>query len=104
MTTSLSATNAYNLATRLANQTKPGQNENSGAELSDFGKMLSSAVDSVVENGKTAETAVTQLANGKANMVDVVTAVAETEVALETMVALRDRVISAYEEILRMPI
>ena len=29
---------------------------------------------------------------------------AETEVALETMVAVRDRVISAYEEIMRMPI
>ena len=34
----------------------------------------------------------------------VVTAVAETEVALETMVSIRDRVISAYEEIMRMPI
>ena len=30
--------------------------------------------------------------------------IAETEVALETMVAVRDRVISAYEEIMRMPI
>ena len=41
---------------------------------------------------------------GKANVVDVVTAVAETEVALETMVSVRDRVIAAYEEIMRMPI
>ncbi len=42
--------------------------------------------------------------NGKANVVDVVTAVAETEVAVETLVAVRDRVIAAYEEIMRMPI
>ncbi len=32
------------------------------------------------------------------------TAVAETELALETVVSVRDRVISAYEEIMRMPI
>ena len=44
------------------------------------------------------------MANGKANMVDVVTAVAETEVAIDALVAVRDKVISAYEEIMRMPI
>ena len=36
-------------------------------------------------------------------MVDVVTAVAESELALETLVAVRDKVIAAYEEIMRMP-
>ena len=44
------------------------------------------------------------MATGKANIVDVVTAVAETEVAIETLVAVRDQVIQAYEEIMRMPI
>ena len=43
-------------------------------------------------------------AAGKANVVDVVTAVAESETALQTMVAVRDRMISAYEEIMRMQI
>ena len=43
-------------------------------------------------------------AAGKADIVDVVTAVAESEAALETLVAVRDRVIAAYEEIMRMPI
>jgi flagellar hook-basal body complex protein FliE len=37
-------------------------------------------------------------------MVDVVTSVAETEVAINAVVAVRDRVIAAYEEIMRMPI
>jgi flagellar hook-basal body complex protein FliE len=36
--------------------------------------------------------------------VDVVTAVTETEVAIEAMVSVRDKVIQAYEEIMRMPI
>ncbi|MGY4751074.1 flagellar hook-basal body complex protein FliE [Pannonibacter sp. Q-1] len=44
------------------------------------------------------------LVQGKADVVDVVTAIAETEVALETMVSVRDRVIAAYEEIMRMSI
>ena len=41
---------------------------------------------------------------GKADMVDVVTAVAESESALETLVAVRDKVIAAYEEIMRMSV
>ena len=44
------------------------------------------------------------VADGKSNMVDVVTAVAQTEVAVDAMVAVRDKVIAAYEEIMRMPI
>ena len=44
------------------------------------------------------------MAAGKANVVDVVTAVAESEAAMETLVAVRDRVIAAYEDIMRMPI
>ena len=42
--------------------------------------------------------------DGKADMVDVVTAMSQAELAMETMVTVRDRVISAYEEIMRMPI
>ncbi|MGB9349114.1 MAG: flagellar hook-basal body complex protein FliE, partial [Pseudolabrys sp.] len=41
---------------------------------------------------------------GKANIVDVVTAVSETEVAIDAVVAVRDRVIQAYEDIMKMPI
>lgn len=44
------------------------------------------------------------VAAGKANVVDVVTAVAESETAIQTLVAVRDRVISAYEDIMRMQI
>ena len=41
---------------------------------------------------------------GEANVSDVVTAVAEAEVTLQTVVAVRDKVVEAYKEILRMPI
>ncbi len=41
---------------------------------------------------------------GKAELVDVVTAVASAEASLETVMAVRDQVIAAYQEIMRMPI
>ena len=44
------------------------------------------------------------MANGKADIIDVVTAVAETEVAVNALVSVRDRVIRSYEDILKMPI
>ncbi len=37
-------------------------------------------------------------------MVDLVTAVAESETAIATLVSVRDRVIQAYQTILQMPI
>ena len=70
----------------------------------DFTKLLGQAFDSVGEAGRKADTQALSVAAGKANVVDVVTAVAESETALQTMVAVRDRMISAYEEIMRMQI
>ncbi len=61
-------------------------------------------VGSVVEAGRKSDAQTQALAAGKANIVDVVTAVSETEVAVEALVAVRDKVIAAYEEIMRMPI
>lgn len=70
----------------------------------DFGAVLKEALGSVVEAGKKSDAQSQALATGKANMVDVVTAVAETEVAVDALVSVRDKVIQAYEEIMRMPI
>ena len=56
---------------------------------------------------KASKNAETQMANqvqGKAQLVDVVTAVSAAESSLETVMAIRDQVISAYQEIMRMPI
>lgn len=70
----------------------------------DFSSLLSSAIDHIGTAGAKADTQALAVAGGKANVVDVVTAVAESETALQTLVAVRDRVISAYEEIMRMQI
>ena len=44
------------------------------------------------------------MASGKANVMDVVTAVADTDVAVSTLVSVRDRVIQSYEDIMKMTI
>ena len=74
------------------------------SQLPDFGKLLSEGMQGVVDAGKVSDKLSLDLVNGKANVVDVVTAISQTELAMESMVAVRDKVISAYEEIMRMPI
>ena len=70
----------------------------------DFGAMLKDAMDGVTAAGRKSDVQANAVATGKANMIDVVTAVAESETAVQAMVSVRDKVIAAYEEILRMPI
>ena len=103
MPTSAIAAGAY-AATQgiLGTAKKPGQGE--GAAGVNFSSLIQSAVSGVAQSGKAAEAQAMAAAGGKADIVDVVTAVAESEAALETLVAVRDRVIAAYEEIMRMPI
>jgi flagellar hook-basal body complex protein FliE len=69
-----------------------------------FGAMVTDAVGSVEASLRNAEQLTGQAATGQAEMIDVVTAMAAAEVHLETVVAVRDQVIRAYQEILRMPI
>ena len=103
MPTNAMAAGAY-AATQglLSTPTKPGA-ASTGTGL-DFSSLLQGAVNGVAQSGKAAEAQAMAAAGGKADIVDVVTAVAESEAALETLVAVRDRVIAAYEEIMRMPI
>ncbi len=106
MPTPSGAANAYATLARLtdpgAGLGKPAAGAAGGGP--DFGAVLKEALGSVVEAGKKSDAQSQAMAAGKSNMVDVVTAVAETEVAVDALVAVRDRVIQAYEEIMRMPI
>jgi flagellar hook-basal body complex protein FliE len=101
--TSALAANAYKIAQGLANRHDQGQAPGSPIGP-DFGAMVRDALGGVIDQGRAADAKARSFASGKTDVVDMVTAVAETEVALETMVSLRDKVISAYEEIMRMPI
>jgi flagellar hook-basal body complex protein FliE len=105
MASPITAANAYAKLARLAdpgaNIGKAGGSDSGGPN---FGAMVKDAINAVVEAGHKSDGLSQGMAAGKANIVDVVTAVSETEVAVEAMVSVRDKVIAAYEEIMRMPI
>lgn len=69
-----------------------------------FGALLKETMGSVMDAGRKSDAQTIAMAQGKANVMDVVTAVAETDVAVSTLVSVRDKVIQAYEDIMRMPI
>ncbi len=107
MATPISAAGAYANVARLTSD--PGAALSKGAGLggqneTSFSSVLKDALGAINEIGQKSDAQTRNAVNGKANMVDVVTAVSETEVAIDAVVAVRDKVISAYEEIMRMPI
>jgi flagellar hook-basal body complex protein FliE len=70
----------------------------------DFASFIGKALETAADTGRKADGQTAAVAAGRADVVDVVTAVAESEAAIETLVAVRDKVIAAYEEIMRMPV
>jgi flagellar hook-basal body complex protein FliE len=106
MTTAALAANAYTAAARKFGGNAAGglpQASPAKPDLS-FSNVLAQAMDSVSSTGKAADTATANATTGRTDMIDVVTAVAESETAMQTLISVRDRVISAYEEIMRMAI
>lgn len=69
-----------------------------------FGDILANVMDQTTATTRAAETQMTAQIQGRGELIDVVTAVASAEASLETVMAVRDQVISAYQEIMRMPI
>ena len=103
MTSPTFAAGAYAAAQGIG-KTALAQKPLAATGASGFSGMLSQALDSVAQSGARADTQALTAAAGKANVVDVVTAVAESETAIATLVSVRDRVIQAYQTILQMPI
>lgn len=105
MPTPSAAANAY---ASLARLTDPGTGlakavgESSSGPS--FGSLVKEAVAALHRTTQASDAQTHAAAAGKANIVDVVTAVAESEVAINTLVSVRDKVINAYEEIMKMPI
>lgn len=69
-----------------------------------FAEMVKDAIGQVVSTGKKAETQAIAGVTGKAEVADVVAAITEAELTLQTVVAVRDKVIAAYQDIMKMPI
>jgi flagellar hook-basal body complex protein FliE len=70
----------------------------------DFGTTLQNALTDAVASGKDAEAKATQAIEGGGNITEVVTAISRAQLALQSATAIRDRVVQAYQDIMKMPI
>lgn len=89
----LQAANAYASTDRGEHGGTPG-----------FGEALQQALNGTVQAGHEADAQATTALTGGGNITEVVTAIAKAELALQTTMAVRDRVVQAYQDIMRMPI
>jgi flagellar hook-basal body complex protein FliE len=107
MTIPAAAAGAYASTARLADSSAGiGKAVGAAATGSDssFGALLKDALAAVGDIGRKSDAQTQAMVAGKSDMIDVVTAVSETEIAVQTMVSIRDKVIEAYQNIMQMPI
>ena len=70
----------------------------------DFGAALRSALGSAVDAGHEAETQSVKAITQGGNVTEVATALARAELTLQTATAVRDRMLQAYQDIMRIQI
>ncbi|MGH7117400.1 MAG: flagellar hook-basal body complex protein FliE [Acetobacteraceae bacterium] len=69
-----------------------------------FGGALERAISGAISLGKEADQGALEAVAGKGDISSVVTAVARAELALQAATAIRDKVVTAYQTIMSMPI
>ena len=69
----------------------------------EFASLVKDAIKEAVKIGQKSEQLTVQGITDRADINQVVTAVAEAELTLQTVVTVRDKVLDAYKEIIRMP-
>lgn len=98
-------TDAVSAYQKIARQdTLPGFESRKASATGDFAAVLRDATEGAVSSLREGESQSLKAAAGAADLNDVVAAVGKAELTLQTVVTLRDRVIQAYQEVLRMPI
>lgn len=97
----VSVARAYQQAARAS---QAGGGLSSAGDQVDFGSLVQEAIRQAGASAQTAEHSALSVAAGQSDIVNVVTAISAAETQLQTVIAVRDQVISAYQEILRMPI
>jgi flagellar hook-basal body complex protein FliE len=104
----LDAVSAYGRATKISNAaalpSASPMDHAAGSAGPDFGGMVETMVTDTASALRGAEQASVKQVAGKGDMIDVVTAIGAAESALHTVVAVRDRVIGAYNDIMHMQI
>ena len=95
------AINAYNQATDKLTEGLGSRDEPKGAE---FSNMVKDSVRKAISDNKDSERLSMAAVAGKANINEVVAAVAEADVTVQAVVAIRDKVLEAYKTVIRMPV
>jgi flagellar hook-basal body complex protein FliE len=75
-----------------------------GDAANSFGAAITQALDQAVQTGHNADDQAMKALSGGGNLTDVVTALARAELTLQTVTTVRDRVVQAYQDIIKMPI
>lgn len=70
----------------------------------DFGSVLSQSVSNVIDSGHDAEAKAAQGLTGGGDMTQIVTAVSNAQLALQTTTVIRDRMVQAYQDVMKMTI
>ena len=95
--------NALEQAKKAA-ENRAGNSDIANTTRASFSDVLKASLNNAVEAQHKSEAVSAAAVAGKANITDVLQAVTEAEMTLNTVVAIRDKVISAYEQIMRSPI
>lgn len=93
------AAGAYSSSARMATPNTPGMTQ--GPSFSQF---LKDGVQDALQTFKTGEAMSARAVTEDADLTDVVQAVNAAELTLQTVVAIRDRLVGAYQDLMRMPI
>jgi flagellar hook-basal body complex protein FliE len=80
----------------------PGLSE--GSTSTGFGAAISNALQNVVDAGHDADAQSMQAIAGGGNLTDVVTAVSKAELSLQTTLAIRDKAVQSYQDVMRMSV
>jgi flagellar hook-basal body complex protein FliE len=95
---------AYQSVARMGTDATSAAASASETATGGFGNFLTDALKDAVATMKQGEQAAGAHLAGKADIVDVVNAVNKAEITLDTVVAVRDKVVAAYQSIMNMPI
>jgi flagellar hook-basal body complex protein FliE len=98
------ALKAYDATLRDLGVEKPGAAATPPTGGVSFADMVGEGLQSAVDASRYAEEMSLKGIAGQAELTDVVTAVNNAEVMLQTVVSVRDRVLQAYQDVMRMPI
>lgn len=69
-----------------------------------FGDMLEQSMRGAIDKGKMSEQKSVEAIFRKTDLPELVTAIQEAEVALQAVASVRNRVITAYQDIIKMPV